>query len=75
MDFDRKWKDLLPEGTPVPTPLNDYTKDGIGVFEGGGYLAKGIYRPVDHCMMRDYAPFCPACSRAILKMVDFLSDK
>ena len=75
VDFDRKWKDLLPEGTPVPTPLNDETKDKIGVFEGGGYLSEGIYRPVDHCMMRDYAPFCPACSRAILQMVDFLSDK
>ena len=75
VDFDRKWKDLLPEGTPIPTPLNDETKDGIGVFEGGGYLTKGIYRPMDHCMMRDYAPFCPACSRAILLMVDFLTDK
>ncbi|MBP3563510.1 MAG: peptidase M64 [Bacteroidales bacterium] len=75
VDFDRKWKDLLPEGTPIPTPLNDETKDKLGVFEGGGYLAEGIYRPVDHCMMRDYAPFCPACSRAILRMVDYLSDK
>ena len=75
VDFDRKWKDLLPEGTPVPTPLNDETKDKIGVFEGGGYLSEGIYRPVDHCMMRDYAPFCPACSRAILMMVDYLIDK
>lgn len=75
VDFDRKWKDLLPEGTPVPTPLNVETKDKIGVFEGGGYLSEGIYRPVDHCMMRDYAPFCPACSRAILMMVDYLTDK
>lgn len=75
VDFDRKWKDLLPEGTPVPTPLNNETKDKIGVFEGGGYLSEGIYRPVDHCMMRDYAPFCPACSRAILMMVDYLTDK
>lgn len=75
VEFDRKWKDLLPEGTPIPTPLNDETKDKIGVFEGGGYLSEGIYRPMDHCMMRDYAPFCPACSRAILQMVDFLSDK
>ena len=75
VEFDRKWKDLLPEGTPIPTPLNDETKDKIGVFEGGGYLSEGIYRPMDHCMMRDYAPFCPACSRAILQMTDFLSDK
>jgi len=75
VDFDKKWKDLLPASTPVPTPLNEQYKEGLGVFEGGGYLSKGIYRPKDHCMMRDYAPFCPACSRAIVKMIDFLSDK
>ncbi|MCC8134599.1 MAG: IgA Peptidase M64 [Tannerellaceae bacterium] len=75
VDFDSKWRDLLPEGTPVPTLLNETCKDGIGVFEGGGYLSKGIYRPMDHCMMRDYAPFCPACSRAIHRMIDFLCDR
>lgn len=75
VDFGSKWKDLLPANTPIPTPLDDAHKDKAGVFEGGGYLAKGIYRPMDHCMMRDYAPFCPACSRAILQMIDFLTDK
>ena len=75
VDFDKKWKDLLPSGTPVPTPLNEKYKNQCGVFEGGGYLTKGIYRPMDHCMMRDYAPFCPACSRAILQMVKYLTDK
>ncbi len=75
VDFDSKWKDLLPSGTPIPTPLDDAHKDNIGVFEGGGYMAKGIYRPMDHCMMHDYAPFCPACSRAILRMIDYLTDR
>lgn len=75
VDFGSKWKDLLPANTPIPTPLDDAHKNNAGVFEGGGYLAKGIYRPMDHCMMRDYAPFCPACSRAILQMIDFLTDK
>lgn len=75
VDFDSKWKDLLPTSTPIPTPLDAGHKDKAGVFEGGGYLSKGIYRPMDHCMMRDYAPFCPACSRAILRMIDFLTDK
>jgi hypothetical protein len=74
VDFDRKWKDLLPVGTPVPTPSEAPYSDKVGVFEGGGYLAKGIYRPMDHCMMRDLKPFCPVCSRAILRMIDFLSD-
>ena len=75
VDFDIKWKDLLPANTPVPTPLEAPYADKPGVFEGGGYLAKGIYRPMDHCMMRDYAPFCPACSRAILRMIDYWADK
>lgn len=75
VDFDSKWKDLLPVSTPIPTPLDDAHKDKAGVFEGGGYIPKGIYRPMDHCMMRDYAPFCPACSRAILRMIDFLTDR
>lgn len=75
VNFDAKWKDLLPTNTPIPTPLDDAHKDKAGVFEGGGYIAKGIYRPMDHCMMRDYAPFCPACSRAILKMIDYFTDK
>ena len=75
VEFESKWKDILPEGTPIPTPLNEETKDKIGVFEGGGYLSEGVYRPMDHCMMRDYAPFCPACSRAIIRMIDFLTDK
>ena len=75
VDFGSKWKDLLPAGTPIPTPLDEEHREKPGVFEGGGYVAKGIYRPMDHCMMRDYAPFCPACSRAIHRMIDFLTDK
>ena len=75
VDFGSKWQDLLPAGTPVPTPLDENTGDKLGVYEGAGYQAKDIYRPVDHCMMRDYGPFCPACSRSILRMVSFLSDQ
>lgn len=75
VDFGSKWQDLLPSGTPVPTPLDAVHKEKAGVFEGGGYLSKGIYRPMDHCMMRDYAPFCPACSRAITQMIHFLTDR
>ncbi|MDR2626781.1 MAG: IgA Peptidase M64 [Dysgonamonadaceae bacterium] len=76
VDFDRKWKDMLRPGTPIPTPPGEEAStDGLGVFEGGGYAAKGIYRPADHCMMRDMAPLCPVCRRAILKMIDFVTDK
>lgn len=45
----------------------------VGLYEGGGYKAKGVYRPVETCRMRDnYHPeFCPVCQEAILKVIDF----
>lgn len=74
VDFQSKWADMLPEGTPVPTPENKSVprmKNGpLGVYEGAGYKPKGIYRPVMHCMMRDYAPFCPVCSRRLNEIFD-----
>jgi len=73
--FDTKWQDMLPAGTPVPTPLEAPYNETVGVFEGGGYSSKGIYRPMDHCTMRDMAPFCPVCRRAILRMIDFYAGK
>ena len=75
VNFDAKWKDMLAANTPIPTPIEGEYADKLGVFEGGGYVAKGIYRPMNHCKMRDNAPFCPVCERAILRMIDFLGDK
>lgn len=69
VDFESKWKSLLAEGTLVPTPVNikvPRTENGpIGVYEGAGYSSIGVYRPAMHCMMRDYAPFCPVCTRRL----------
>lgn len=74
VDFASKWQSMLPAGTPVPTPDNPSVprnENGpVGVYEGAGYHAKGIYRPVMHCMMRDYAPFCPVCSRRLNEVFD-----
>jgi hypothetical protein len=75
VNFDAKWKDMLPVGTAVPTaPLSD-KKDNvtIGVYEGGGYMAKGIYRPVMDCRMKTNQAhgFCPVCQRAIEKMIEY----
>lgn len=74
-DFDSKWKDLLDKDTPIPTPATKENADKIGVYEGGGYISKGIYRPKQSCMMNDLKEFCPACQRAILKMVDYFCDR
>lgn len=79
-DFERKWKDILPEGTAVPTKItgeNFNSSRIIGVFEGGGYSMKGIYRPAPDCRMRtnEAKEFCPVCKRAIQRLIDFYTDK
>ena len=73
VNFASKWKDMIAEGTPIPTP-NDSTYAGItGLFEGAGYQTHGMYRPVFECrMLNNTAPaFCPVCQRAISRMIDF----
>lgn len=74
VDFESKWADLVAPNTPIPTPDDEQYDNIVGAFEGGGYLTTGIYRPQTHCMMRDYAPFCAVCSRAIEDMIAAHSD-
>jgi hypothetical protein len=113
-----KWKHLMDEDTPLPTPwkqaaydsiavlyqqnrrkliddgasvsemedLSDYYDNSrlsiikfqeyygkVGAFEGGGYLAKGLYRPEVDCIMfsRNRSNFCKVCSEAIEKTIDW----
>lgn len=76
VNFDAKWKKELPVGTPIPTPVTDETKKlPIGVFEGGGYLTKGMYRPAYDCRMRtnDAKGFCPVCEKAVERMIFYLT--
>ena len=51
-----------------------YTK--VGVYEGGGYQSKGVYRPVQECRMKiNEAPiFCPVCDRAIRRIVKYYTE-
>lgn len=71
VDFSSKWQDLVDKDTPVPTPRDHRYSKTVGVFEGGGYLAKGIYSPVMDCRMKSNLAkdFCPACQQAIEKVI------
>ena len=73
VDFGRKWKGMLPIGTHIPTEPDAFTPLRIGVYEGGGYAAKGVYRPADDCLMRTFNgnEFCDVCKKSIQKMIDF----
>ena len=73
VNFASKWKAMLTLGNPIPTPIAERKKYPVGVYEGGGYSAKGIYRPAYDCRMKTngYPEFCPVCQRAIRRMIEF----
>jgi hypothetical protein len=52
--------------------MDNYEAMKLGVYEGAGYVAKGLYRPAPDCLMRsfDVNNFCPVCSAAIQRMID-----
>ena len=54
----------------------DAATQRVGVFEGGGYQSKGVYRPAQECRMKinEVAHFCPVCSRAIQLITDFYTS-
>ncbi len=71
--FEKKWKNLLNANTPIPTPIDKNKQYPIGVYEGGGYSSKGIYRPALDCRMKTntYPSFCGACQQAIENLIKF----
>jgi hypothetical protein len=71
VDFGSKWKALIDSSTPIPTPRTDDYIGKTGVFEGGGYSAKGIYSPMQDCRMKSNKPnkFCPVCQEAIRRAI------
>ena len=77
VDFESKWIDMIDKTVPVPTPAEDKYNKTVGAYEGGGYVAKGIYRPMMDCRMKtnEAEGFCPVCQRAIEKMVLFLTNE
>ena len=49
----------------------------VGVYEGGGYQSKGVYRPTQECRMKinEVKEFCPVCQRAIRRLIDFYTAR
>ncbi len=76
VSFESKWKNMVAQDIPIPTPEDEKYKDKVGVFEGGGYVAKGVYRPVLDCTMKSKIVdgFCPVCKKAIIDMIEFYSE-
>lgn len=76
VNFENKWKNKIKKGIPIPTPRTKEFENEVGVFEGGGYSAKGIFSPAQDCRMKSNIPegFCPVCSDAIVKVINYLSE-
>jgi len=64
VDFDSKWKDMM-------------GKDGVGLFEGGGYQSKGVWRPCEDCRMKtnENPDFCPVCEKALRDIIHFYTEE
>jgi hypothetical protein len=73
VNFDEKWKKMILKDTPQPTPAEEKYSNVIGLFEGGGYSAKGIYRPEMDCRMKSNSPkgYCAVCRDAVRKIINF----
>lgn len=71
VDFENKWSNQVNKEIPIPTPRTDQYLNTTGVFEGGGYMSKGIFSPVQDCRMKSNEAdgFCPICQQAIIRVI------
>lgn len=76
VNFESKWKKLMSPETPIPTPNEDKYKNVIGVFEGGGYVAKGVYRPTFNSIMNSFTSneFNQVCKDVLQKFINYYSE-
>ena len=91
VDFDSKWKDMIPAEVAQPTlaPVaaptsrmnNKQRKEvdnlpAVGLYEGGGYMSKGVWRGSFDCRMHTNScpDFCPVCRRTIERIIRFYTE-
>ncbi|MCB9219354.1 MAG: peptidase M64 [Ignavibacteriales bacterium] len=76
VNFESKWKNLLDPNIKIPTDSEGKDKLDLGVFEGGGYVEKGVYRPTISSLMKgwDIDEFNEVCKLAIEKIIKFYSE-
>lgn len=92
VDFASKWKDMIPAGVqqpvPVPvkaptSPMNDAQRKAVaalpatGLYEGGGYMSKGVWRGSFDCRMHTNSceAFCPVCQRSLERIIRFYTEQ
>lgn len=76
VDFESKWKHLIPKHTIYAEPVEDENSLVSGLFEGAGYVGKGVYRSTPNSLMRafDSNEFNEVSKAAIEKIIRFYSE-
>ncbi len=71
VNFESKWKNMLNPNDSISAENKKPNRNEVGLFEGGGYVAKGIFRPVRNCRMKsnEAKGFCPVCQQAIVETI------
>ena len=71
-----KWKHLLSKGVPIPTPDTAENDGVVGLFEGAGYKAKGLFRATRDSKMfhKGMLPFGPVNDLALELMIRYYTD-
>ena len=74
---DIKWAGFIAADTPVPTPEKPAYAHVVGLFEGAGYKAKGLYRPQMDCKMfhKGIVPFCRVCAHSLENMTRYYTGE
>lgn len=85
VDFHGKWENLINKKTPIPTPQpTDLDKPNarrdkwkIGAYEPAGYAQHGVYRGFPDCRMRTnvHPEFCPVCTQALTRLIQFYTGE
>lgn len=77
VELERKWNDMIIPGTPLPTPRTDAYTGKVGLFEGGGYVSKGIFSPASDCNMKSNTTtdYCPVCQRSVELRLKYIMDE
>ena len=68
---------LTTKGTPYNIKWENLIKEGkAGLYEGGGYLEKGVWRGSENCRMRtnEEPDFCAVCQQALIQLINFYTE-
>ena len=51
--------------------------DQAGLYEGGGYMSKGVWRGSQDCRMKTNSSpeFCPVCRRSLERIIRFYTEE